>query len=228
MLNPAENSNRANASLRNHGIVWESLGAFESTVAKRTAANAELSTDSIDGLKRRQKLQTALRGIDREEHGLGIEMNQRYTSSAVYTADREKMPQFDRDPLEHYHATTWPGARVPHVWLCPTAMPSKLISTIDLAGKGKFALFTGIGGDGWKAAAAELSAKLSLPIQAYTIGYGQDYRDVYLHWEKIRGVAESGCVLVRPDYFVAWRCEYWAPESATRLEVVMRSVLSLS
>jgi hypothetical protein len=213
--------------LRNHGIVWEALGAFEPTVAKRTAANAELSSASTEGLKRRQKLQAALRGIDREEHGLGIEMNQRYTSSAIYTADRGQMPRFEKDPLEHYHATTWPGARCPHVWLCATDMPSRLISTIDLAGKGNFALFTGIGGESWKAAASEVSTKIGVPISAYTIGYGQDYRDVYLDWAKIRGVAESGCVLVRPDYFVAWRCEQWEPCRIEQLEAVARSILSL-
>jgi hypothetical protein len=218
---------RANASLRNHGIVWEALGSFEPDVAKRTAANAELSSPSNEGFKRRQKLQAALRGIDREEHGLGIEMNQRYTSSAIYIADRGDMPQFNRDPLEHYHATTWPGARLPHVWMCQTAMPSKLISTIDLAGKGKFALFTGIGGEGWKTAAAEVSAALGVPIAAYSIGYGQDYRDVYLDWTKIRAVTESGCVLVRPDYFVAWRCQQWESGGKQRLKEVLQFVLSL-
>ena len=214
--------------MRNHGIVWEALGAFEPNVAERTAANAEISSATPEGLKRREKLQAALRGIDREEHGLGIEMNQRYTSTAIYTTDRGAMPPFDRDPLEHYHATTWPGARVPHVWLCPTAMPSKLVSTVDLAGKGKFALFTGIGGESWKTAASEVSKNIDVPISAYTIGYDQDYRDVYLNWTKIRGVAESGCVLVRPDYFVAWRCEQWEPTSSKQLEAVVRSILSLS
>lgn len=155
-------------------------------------------------------------------------MNQRYTSSAVYTADRGEMPKFDRDPLEHYHATTWPGARLPHVWLCPTTMPSKLISTIDLAGKGSFSLFTGIGGDDWKGAVKEISTELSVPIKAYTVGYGQDYRDVYLDWTRIRGVAESGCILVRPDYFVAWRCQEWAQGSKEKLKEVMKSILSLS
>ena len=218
---------QANASLRNHGIVWQTLGCFEPNVAERTAANAELSSPSVEGLKRRQKLQTALRGIDREEHGLGIEMNQRYTSSAIYIDDRGEMPQFERDALEHYHPTTWPGARLPHVWLSPLAIPSRLISTIDLAGKGRFALLTGIGGESWKAAAAEVSQELQVPVIAYSIGYGQDYKDVYLDWTKIRGVTESGCALVRPDYFVCWRCQEWKDDGKEQLKKVMRSVLSL-
>jgi hypothetical protein len=105
-------------------------------------------------------------------------------------------------------------------------MPSKLISTIDLAGKGKFALFTGIGGEGWRTAAAEISAELDVPIAVYSVGYGQDYRDVYLDWTEIRGVAESGCVLVRPDYFVAWRCQQWEYVSKQRVKEVLQSVLS--
>lgn len=155
-------------------------------------------------------------------------MNQRYTSTAIHVADRGDMPAFDRDPLEHYHATTWPGARLPHVWLCETVMPSKLISTIDLAGKGRFVLFTGIGGEGWKTAAATVTSNLGVPVDAYSIGYSQDYRDVYLDWTRIRGVQESGCVLVRPDYFVVWRSEQWNVKSAEQLASVVKSVLSMS
>lgn len=217
---------RANASLRNHKNIWEVLGNLEPTVEERMKAHAEIYADSPEGHTRRERLSKALRAIDREEHGLGIEMNQRYVSSAVYQADQGAMPVFSRDPLEHYHATTYPGARLPHAWLC-NHIPSKYISTIDLAGKGHFTIFTGIGGQHWKATAEQLSAELGVPIRVYSIGYGQDYKDVYLDWEGIRGVGDSGCVLVRPDYFVAWRCPSWGEEAPSKLKHVLKSVLSL-
>jgi hypothetical protein len=187
---------------------------------------AELSADSPQGRDRRTRLQAALRAMDREEHGLGIEMNQRYTSSAIYKSDQGDMPIFNTDPMEHYQPTTYPGARLPHVWL-NHAIPSKQISTIDLAGKEKFALFTGIGGEQWKIAAQALSTEFGLPITAYSIGFRQDYEDMYNDWAAIRDVSESGCVLVRPDYFVAWRCEKWDEEGASKLRIAMKAILSL-
>lgn len=179
-----------------------------------------------EGRVRREELSKALRAIDREEHGLGIEMNQRYRSRAVYQEDQGDWPAFTRDPLEHYHPTTYPGARLPHAWL-GNHVPSKYISTIDLAGKGQFTLLSGIGaGSQWKAAAAKVSSELGIPINARTIGYGQDFKDVYLDWENHSGVSESGCVLVRPDYFVAWRSESWVDDGEDKLRHVLKTVLS--
>ena len=189
-------------------------------------AHAEIYADSPEGSVRRENLSKALRAIDREEHGLGIEMNQRYASSAVYQADQGEMPAFTRDPLQHYHPTTYPGARLPHTWL-GNHIPSQYISTIDLAGKGHFTLFTGIGGQHWKTAAHQVSSELGVPIKAFSIGYGQDYKDVYLDWEGIRGVMESGCVLVRPDFFVAWRCLEWQEDGLSKLRAVTKSILLL-
>ncbi|KAH8815291.1 FAD binding domain-containing protein [Xylogone sp. PMI_703] len=218
---------QANASLRNHKNIWEVLGNLEPTVEARMKAQAEFHENSPEGRARRLRLSKALRAIDREEHGLGIEMNQRYSSSAVYEADQGPKPEFERDPLQYYHPITYPGARLPHAWL-GNHIPSKYISTIDLAGKGQFTIFTGIGGKPWKSAAEQLSSELRVPIRVYSIGYGQDYKDVYLDWENVRGVEESGCVLVRPDYFVAWRCPQWQEDSASKLRDVIKSVLSLS
>ncbi len=216
---------RANASLRNHKKIWAILGNLEPTVAARMEAFNILKEDSERGRKRREELQAALKLINREEHGLGIEMNQRYTSSAVHKSDQGEMPPFPTDALEFYHPTTYPGARLPHVWLS-TTIPSTPVSTIDLAGKGRFALFTGIGGQGWKAAAADVSTALGVPIVTYSIGFRQEYEDQYLDWAKIRDVDESGCVLVRPDYFVAWRSQRWEDDSAEKLKAVMAGVLS--
>jgi hypothetical protein len=172
-------------------------------------------------------MQDALKLINREEHGLGIEMNQRYDSTAVHKSDQGPMPEFATDPLEYYHATTYPGARVPHVWLSLT-IPTKPVSTYDLAGKGRFTLFTGIGGQGWKTAVKQVSKKFSLPIAAYSIGFRQEYEDQYLDWAKIRDVEDSGCVLVRPDFFVAWRSQRWKEDSAEKLMTVFESLLSRS
>jgi len=160
---------------------------MEPTVEARMSAFSELSENSERGQERRKNLQTALKRIDREEHGLGIEMNQRYDSTAIHRSDQGAMPVFESDALEHYHPTTYPGARLPHAWLSKS-VPTKAISTIDLAGKGRFALFTGIGGDGWKLATQKIQAQLGIPIVAYKIGYRCEWEDRYFDWAKLRDV----------------------------------------
>jgi hypothetical protein len=49
---------------------------------------------------------------------------------------------------------------------------------------------------------------------------------VYLDWEEKAGVEEDGCVLVRPDLFVAWRAERSGDEVGRLLEV-MRVILGV-
>lgn len=202
------------------------LGNLRPSVCERNVAVDELRADSDAGRARREMLRGCLEALHTEEHGLGIEMNQRYTSSAVWHKDVGELPTFSTHPKQYYHATTYPGARLPHVWL-NSAIPGKKISTIDLAGKGSFLLLTGIGGGGWKIAAQHISQDLGVPLIAHAIGFRQDYEDMYLDWVRLRGVEESGCVVVRPDYFVAWRTERWEEASSAQvLREVLTSILS--
>lgn len=193
----------------------------------------ELSEHSTGGKNRRRALREAIKGVGHEFHGLGIEMGQHYSGRAVYDGD-ESEPftppgRAASDAVYYYEPNTYPGSRLPHVWL-NKAVPTTPTSTIDIAGHGRFVLFTGIGGDSWKTAAKRISADMGVQLDAYSIGYRQDWEDVYFDWESLCGVDESGAVLVRPDRFVAWR----APEvlgsadaCTARLTEVMRSVLGL-
>ena len=222
---------RANESFRHHGPVWEALGVTLSTPEKRTQALHELTLPTLKGRARRAALQAAIEVTEHEYHALGTEMGQFYQSSAVYSADENSSflsPEVvakDRDLS--LIRSTYPGCRLPHVWL-NNATPVQRISTIDLAGKGAFALFTGIGGEAWKAAASRVAEDLVIQVKAYSIGFRSDYEDVYFDWARVRGVDETGCVLVRPDNFVAWRCnEVLGGESqcASKLCEVILSIL---
>lgn len=83
-----------------------------------------------------------------------------------------------------------------------------MISTHDLAGKGKFTLFTGVGGKkGWVEAAGMVKGLLGVEVVVHSIGWREDYRDVFFDLGRKRGVGERGAVLVRPDRVVAWRCD---------------------
>ncbi|AEO64796.1 51083f41-8a33-4bd5-ba32-db8dc417c4e2 [Thermothielavioides terrestris] len=217
---------RANQGLRDH-IHWQkTLGMLEPDAAKRREILAEFDDPGEKGRKRRQDFQRAIETTTTEFHGLGIEMNQRYVSAAVYLADQGPPPPPPEDKVRTHQITTYPGRRLPHVWL-NTRSPGKRLSTIDLAGHGRFCLLTGPGGRPWKDAAEAVSAALGVEIVAYSIGWKQDYEDVYFDWAKRREVEEDGCVLVRPDRFVAWRSKAMVDAPAKRLEEVMRSILAL-
>jgi hypothetical protein len=101
---------------------------------------------------------------------------------------------------------------------------------VDLAGKGKFTLLTGIRGKAWRGAAKQVGKELGLPIEVVSIGSGQDWEDPYWDWSLRRGVEETGAVLVRPDLFVAWRAKE-SPggenECGKKLLHVMKSILGL-
>ncbi|WP_349289843.1 hypothetical protein [Pseudonocardia sp. Ae505_Ps2] len=148
-------------------------------------------------------------------------MGQRYASGAV-VPDGTPEPAYDRDPELYYHPTTWPGARLPHCWL---GRDGHRVSTHDLAGKGRFALLTGIAGGAWAAAARTVAAELGIELAAHVIGPGREVTDVYDDWARLRGVGEDGCVLVRPDAHVAWRAEALPDDPADALRRVLGRIL---
>jgi hypothetical protein len=223
-LTHGDNSARANDALRDHMPSWEALGLMSPDLDARKRMLSELSEDSPAGKSRRAKFRSAMEQITHEYSGLGMEMNHRYNSGAVFQKDEGAWPPLPEDPIFHHEPLTYPGSRLPHAWL-NTAVPGKKISTIDLAGHGKFTLFTGIGGQKWKDAAAVVGRNLSVPIAVYSIGYSLDYEDIYFDWEKLRQVEENGCVLVRPDRFVAWRNKTLHQDCEKQLTEVMKVIL---
>ncbi|KAB5582861.1 FAD binding domain-containing protein [Coniochaeta sp. 2T2.1] len=215
---------RANQGLRDHVPWMTAIGMTEPDLEKRKAILAEFDDKGEVGRKRREQFHKGIENTGTEFHGLGVEMNQQYRSEAVYLADEGAAPALPEDAVRHRLISTYPGMRLPHAWL-NTRVPGKKFSTIDLAGKGKFCLLTGPGGDKWKKAAAEVGKKVGVEITSYSIGWKEDYEDVYFDWVKRREVEEDGCVLVRPDRFVAWRSKSIIDEPEKKLETVMRSVL---
>lgn len=223
---------RANDGFREHFNVWSALGMMDPgpvlrSVPERVEAFSELSADSDAGRRRRQALSEAIAQTEHEFHGLGIEMNQHYRSDAVVEKDepiKEDVADLTSDVQLYYVPSTYPGRRLPHVWL-GTAIPSGLVSTIDLAGKGGFTVLTGIGGFVWKEACKVVAKRTGIPIRGYSIGFDQDYEDIYFQWAKQRGVQDSGCILVRPDRYVAWRAHEADGKEEENLLRVMDSIL---
>lgn len=221
---------RANTAIGLWNDIWNALGLLTPDVEARKSAMDELQLATPAGLKRREAFNAALKGTRHEFHGLGIEMGQAYTSSAVYLGDEDPKDELVvPDPVWDYVPSTRPGRRLPHVWL-NKAVPEKLVSTQDLAGKGAFCLFIGTMGRDWRIAAASASVSLKIPINVYSVGYRQDWEDVYMEWGRVRGVDDSGCVLVRPDRFVAWRSRHILESieaNAQKLSVVLKAILGM-
>lgn len=214
---------RANKSIEEFGGILQALGILDTNDPKVMQTRIDARRDNTpEGAKRRAELKTALELKDYEFNAHGVELGQRYASNAVLK-DGTPEPALTRDPELYYHPTTWPGARLPHAWLGRDGFK---ISTKDLAGHGKFALFTGISGEKWAAVAREVAAELGIEISAHVIGPGREYTDIYEDWTRLREVGEDGCVLVRPDQYVAWRSTSLTANPKSDLLAALKSVLS--
>ncbi|MBD0424633.1 FAD-dependent monooxygenase [Streptomyces sp. TRM S81-3] len=161
----------------------------------------ELLSDSDAGQKRRRELREAVELQNYQFNCHGVELGQRYTSGAVID-DGTPYPPFERDPELYYHPTTHPGASLPHAWL---QHGTERVSTLDLAGGGKFSLLTGIGGEPWLEAAQKVAEDLGIDLEAHGIGQRCTYEDALGDWARVREIADRGCLLVRPDRHIAWR-----------------------
>ena len=214
---------RANKSIEEFGGILQALGILDTNDPKVMQTRIEARRDNTpEGAKRRAELKTALELKDYEFNAHGVELGQRYASTAVLK-DGTPEPAMTRDPELYYHPTTWPGARLPHAWL---GKDGYKVSTKDITGKGKFALLTGISGEKWAAAANAVAKELGVEIDVHVIGAGRQYTDLYEDWTRLREVGEDGCVLVRPDQYVAWRSDSLPANAQAALLTSMKSVLS--
>ncbi|KAF3765583.1 hypothetical protein M406DRAFT_36663 [Cryphonectria parasitica EP155] len=218
---------RANQGLRDHMPWIQTIGMMEPDKEVRKKILQEFDDPGPAGRKKRQEFQRGIENTSSEFHGLGVEMNQLYASDAVYLEDEPAPLPPPEDPVKQLVISTYPGKRLPHAWL-NKRIPEDKISTIDLAGHRRFCLLTGPGGEAWKTAADKVGKALGVEIKAYSIGWKQDWEDVYFDWARRREVEEDGCVLVRPDRFVAWRSKEMVTDTEAKLDKVMRKVLSLS
>jgi 2,4-dichlorophenol 6-monooxygenase len=193
---------RANKSIGEFGPIFGALGMLDTTDPKQMKANMEkLKDDNPSAIKQREALRNAIAHKSYEFNCHGVELNQRYKSDAV-VSDGTAMPKYRRDAELYYQATTWPGTKLPHAWVFKTG---EKLSTLDLIGKGKFTLITGIGGEAWVRAAKAISKAQGIAIETRVIGTGCDYDDFFGDWANACEIDEAGCLLVRPDGYIALR-----------------------
>ncbi|HQZ12353.1 MAG TPA: FAD-dependent monooxygenase [Devosia sp.] len=215
---------RANKSIGEFGPIFKALGLLDSIDPVKMQQNMDARVENTaDAEAQRAAIREAIAAKVYEFDAHGVEMNQRYRSDAV-AADGATEPPFEKDAELHYQWTTYPGARVPHAWVFDDH--GTKVSTLDLCGKGRFSVLTGIGGDAWVAAAKTVGAELGLDLAAHIIGPRQHWQDFTGDWARAREVRDSGIVLVRPDHHVAWRSETVAADPAGELRRVLKAVLA--
>ena len=214
---------RANKSIEDFPPIFEAVGLLSSSdPATAQAYIAARKAPTAEGAARRAQLAAAIAHKSYEFNCHGVELNQRYASRAV-VADGTPEPAWQRDAELYYQATTWPGARLPHAWV---EHAGARVSTLDLVGHDRFTLLTGIGGEPWRTAAAAITARFSVPLAVFTIGpAGCDAHDLYGDWALASEVAESGCIVVRPDMHVAWRAHQLADEPTVALARIFERLL---
>jgi 2,4-dichlorophenol 6-monooxygenase len=217
---------KATASISDYPPIFEALGLMSSTdPVEVNRAIAGRKAPTMEGKLRRDALRKAIKQKNYEFNTHGVELNQRYESSAIL-AEPGPAPEFARDPMLYFEASSRPGAHVPHAWL---ERDRKRLSTLDLCGHGRFTMLTGIGGEAWRDAAAEVEVQLGVRVETFSIGpQGCDCQDIYEDWLRASEVDEDGCVLVRPDMMVAWRAPSMVENAGATLVDAFNAILSLA
>ena len=216
---------RANQSIAEFGPIFDALGLTGSVDPVKMQQNMDARVDATPAAEaQRAALRKAIAFKKYEFDCHGVEMNQRYRSAAAVT-DGQPEPAFETDAELHYQPTTWPGARLPHVWLF--GAEGGKMSSLDLCGKGKFTLLTSIGGEPWEAAAKSVGKALGLDLRVHVIGPRKAVQDHTGDWARASEITDSGCVLVRPDHHVAWRVNSLPKDPAAELTRVMKQILSV-
>jgi 2,4-dichlorophenol 6-monooxygenase len=189
---------RANQSRVDYGPINEAFRT-EGQADAVAAGLAKLDDPTEEGVAARDALVAAIEFKNTEFNAEGTELNQRYVSRAVVPDLDAGEEEFARDKGLYLQATTRPGAKLPHVWLVDTS--GRKVSTLDVTGKGKFTLITGVSGRAWVSAVQ----KLDLPFLCALVIGVDGARDSYGDWRRARETEEGGAILVRPDGYVAWR-----------------------
>jgi 2,4-dichlorophenol 6-monooxygenase len=211
---------RANKSMRHNQKIWDALGAGLSTT--RPSDDNEMMIDSRES---HDALRRDIAESRYEYHAHGVEMNRAYESTAVVLDGTELT--FQRDPELYYQPSGRPGSPLPHIWLGHRGLGPR-VSTLDVAGKRRFVLLIASEGEPWRYAAASVSAHLGVKVEVISIGPFMDYEDLYGRWCEVAGIETNGCILVRPDLYIAWRSNSLVADPTAALEGVMARILTLA
>ena len=174
--------------------------APEMSSTEKWAIVNSIDEDTPRGAELRATIAEFRESMDFSFNALDVELGYRY---AVPYEVKYDVPQSNLNPDGVLHVpSTAPGEHIPHVWV---ERSRRQVSTVDLVGHGKFTLIVGRDGVGWLPAIDRVREIYGLPVVVQIIGGAGGFRDPMGEWEKVRGIDDTGCILVRPDGHVAWK-----------------------
>lgn len=211
---------RANKSAADMFPWLEALGLLPGMDGEQVDAQLE-RVFGPDGALVREKLFQGLALMNEQFNAHGVELGQYYRHGAVVPDGTAPAPA-ERDPVLYYQRSTSPGAKLPHAWLVEN---ERNVSTLDLCHYEGFTLITGAAGHEWQAAAARVSEAFDVQVNVVPVSIGAEQNDGYGEWFERREIEDAGCLLVRPDRVVAWRCMGQPENAVAQLHEVMATLL---
>lgn len=210
---------------------WTNAREFAASISYSPAATPEQRWQALrtlwddtgaTGDAARRNARNGLTQLLTTYNHIGINFGYDYATGAL-VADGTAADTVD-DPILSYAASTRPGASL------PTATLEDLHGSFpigDLLGGGRFVLIAGEQGQRWCDAARDVAQRRGIPLDAVTIGRGDvDHFDLRREWDRRRGIAGDGAILVRPDRFVAWRAMTAAADPVATLEAAFDTILA--
>lgn len=152
----------------------------------RSAWCPEIQECTLEGAKARANIAQIANTEQRKTNEiLGIEAGYRYIDSPVIWSEPGEGPDPDNPK---YVPTTWPGARLPHIWLKDGS------ALHDRIGSG----YTLLRFDNFRIDTSELEAAIT--------SYGAPIKTISLEDSNARDVYEGyDLLLIRPDMHIVWR-----------------------
>jgi 2,4-dichlorophenol 6-monooxygenase len=209
---------QALSSFFQHSEIDHAIGLDQQAPEAGWNALRELFSETPAGRAKRAQVYAAADRKGLEFSALNLEVGYRYERGAIIT-EPGGADEFD---ARVFVPSARPGARMPHAWV---GSGVHCQSTFDLVKPGRFTLFIGDDGDGWRAAADELRGAQRMPLDVIAIGERSGLPDETGAWRRQSGVASTGAVLVRPDHHVAWRSLEAVPDPRRTLREVFETVL---
>ena len=144
---------------------------------------------------------------------LNIELGYVYRSHAIAS----ETPDDGAVHVSPRESRARPGTRAPHVWL---ERRGQRLSSLDLYGQ-RFVLLAGPKAEEWCRCARIASSEERIALDISRPG-ADDLEDPTGTLSELHGIEGDGCLLVRPDGFVAWR----ARDAQGASVATVRSVLA--
>lgn len=195
----AERRPVAARNLEQSGKHWKLHETYSTLVRE---ASCPIHSKTEEGFKLRQKIKDLVEANPGENTSFGLELDYRYTDSPVIISEEDgEAPPWDQF---HYTPSTWPGVRVPSVWL-----KDGTTNIFDLLGRGsEFTIVDFTASGHYKEHFAEMAFELRIPLKVLHLP----------NEEYVRRLWERDAVLVRPDDHVAWRAQREASENISLAE----------